>query len=373
MRKTRLKFFLTALLASVASLTGIFAIFAPLNAGANAILSTELPDLVEKVLPGVVNISSITIQRMSPNIHGMDDFFRFWGVPKEQPQTSLGSGFIISKDGYVITNNHVVEGADEVIVNLLDKKSYKARIIGKDPKLDLALLRIRQKDGSVPADLKPVTLGESDKVRIAEPVFAVGNPFGLQHTVTTGIISAKNRTIGLGPLDNFLQTDASINPGNSGGPLFNFKGEVIGINTSIFSRTGQSAGLGFSIPVNEAKSSLEDLKRYGRVPRPWLGILGQTVTPQLQAYYDLPSDKGVFVVNLVNRGPGDRSGLRQGDIIVAVEGTESGDNTAVERELYRKKPTDTVVLKVKRGGKTLNLDVKLDELPKLENLPQGVL
>lgn len=357
---------------SIAALTSFGALNVP-AANATAILSTELPDLVEKVLPGVVNISSITVQRMQPNMYGMDDFFRFWGVPKEQPQTSLGSGFIISKDGYVLTNNHVVEHADEVIVNLLDKKSYKARIIGKDPKLDLALLRIRQKDGTVPPDLKPVTLADSEKVRIAEPVFAVGNPFGLQHTVTTGIISAKNRTIGLGPLDNFLQTDASINPGNSGGPLFNFKGEVVGINTSIFSRTGQSAGLGFSIPVNEAKASLEDLKRYGRVPRPWLGILGQTVTPQLQAYYDLPSDSGVFVVNLVNRGPGDRGGLKQGDIIVGVGGNEAEDNNAVERELYRKKPTDKVALKIKRGGKTLNLDVKLDELPKLDNLPQGVL
>src|SRR4051794_6030539 len=176
------------------------------SAQAAPILSSELPDLVEKVLPGVVNVSSTTI--VNYRVFGMDDFLRFWGIPQEHKQSSLGSGFIFDKDGLVLTNNHVVEQADEVMVILQDKRQFKARIIGKDPRMDLALLQIRDEHKKVPSDLRPVPLGNSDIVRIAEAVFAVGNPFGLQHTVTMGIISAKNRTIGIGPFDNFLQTDA---------------------------------------------------------------------------------------------------------------------------------------------------------------------
>jgi len=210
-------------------------------------------------------------------------------------------------------------------------------------------------------------------VRIAESVFAVGNPFGLSHTVTTGIISAKNRTIGLGPYDNFLQTDASINPGNSGGPLFSMKGEVIGINTVIFSRTGQSGGLGFAIPSNEAKEILGDLKRFGRVPRAWLGILGQRLSPALAEYLELPFDEGVLVYNLVDGGPADRAGLRQGDVIVGLGGQTTMEPNDVERALSRRKPKDTIPLQVRRGKKQLNLEVKLQELPPLDNLPKGIL
>jgi serine protease Do len=216
-------------------------------------------------------------------------------------------------------------------------------------------------------------MSDATKIRIAEPVFAVGNPFGLGHTVTTGIVSAKNRTIGVGPLDNFIQTDASINPGNSGGPRFNFKGEVIGINTVIFSRVGQSAGIGFAIPINAAKDALDDLKKFGRVPRPWLGILGQPVNEAIQAYYHLPVDHGVILANLVNGGPSARAGLRVGDILTAVNGSDVKENSDVERELYKKKPTDTVAVRVLRKGKTVELKVKLAELPKLDRLPQGII
>jgi serine protease Do len=331
----------------------------------------SLPDLVEKVLPGVVNVSSVTVTNY--RVYGMDDFLRFWGIPQEQKQTSLGTGFLIDKDGYIITNHHVVAHSDEVIVTLMDKRQFRAKIIGKDQKLDLALIQIRDKERKVPDKLVPLEMGDSDPVRIAESVFAVGNPFGLQHTVTMGIISAKNRTIGLGPFDNFLQTDASINPGNSGGPLFSLKGEVIGINTVIYSRTGQSGGLGFAIPVNEAKKILPDLKRYGHVPRPWLGILGQRVTPQLELHYGLPTSKGTLVVNLVEGAPADRIGLRQGDIIVAVDGTEVEEPNDVERLLNKHRPKEKAKLKIRRGKKTLELDVKLEELPSLENLPQGII
>jgi serine protease Do len=330
-----------------------------------------LPDLVEKTLPGVVNISTTVITKTM--VYGMDEFMRFWGMPKERPQTSLGSGFLIDKDGFVLTNNHVVDQASEVIVTLLDKRQFKARIVGKDQKMDLALLQIRDDERKVPGNLQPVPLADSEKVRIAESVFAVGNPFGLQHTVTVGIISAKHRTVGQGPFDNFLQTDASINPGNSGGPLFNLSGEVIGINTMIFSKSGTSGGLGFAIPINAAKELLPDLKRYGRVPRPWLGVLGQPMSQQLQAYYRLGTDSGVLIFNLVQNGPADEAGLQQGDIVVEFDGAPVKEPNDLERAMAKRKPTDKATLKIMRGRKRLQLKVQLEELPKLEKLPQGIL
>jgi len=350
----------------------VFAISA--NVLASPLLSNEnLPDLVEKTLPGVVNISSTSVITYSDN--GMEAFSLFWGLPRErkQSQTSLGSGFIIDKDGYVFTNNHVVDQADEVIVTLYDKRQFKAKIIGKDEKLDLALLQIRDESRHVPQNLNYVPLGDSDKVRIAESVFAIGNPFGLQHTVTLGIISAKNRTIGAGPFDNFLQTDASINPGNSGGPLFNLKGEVVGINTMIYSQTQQSAGVGFAIPMDAAKNVIADLKRYGRVPRPWLGLVSERMSPQIAAYYHLGTNKGVLVYNLVDRAPADRAGLKRGDIIIGVDGGAVVEPYDVERALAKHKPTDETQLKIMRGRKTLTLPVQLKELPKLDQLPQGII
>jgi serine protease Do len=334
-------------------------------------ISDQLPDMVERVSPGVVNISSTTISHY--RVYGMDDFFRGWGIPQERKQTSLGSGFIIDNDGFILTNHHVVHQASEVMVTLLDKRQFRARIVGKDDKMDLALLQIRDTDGKVPSDLKPVSLGDSDSVRIAEAVVAVGNPFGLQNTVTRGIISAKNRTIGLGPYDNFLQTDAAINPGNSGGPLFNAKGEVIGINTAIRSETGQSSGLAFATLVNEAIRLLPDLKKYGRVPRPWLGILAERMTPQLAQHYRLATPKGVLIYNTVESGPADRSGLQQGDIITGIDGQEMDEPNDVERILAKHKPQDQVTVKFYRGSKTRELSLKLDELPRLENLPRGII
>jgi serine protease Do len=339
----------------------------------------SLPDLVEKILPGVVNISTTTIAKTQ--VFGMDEFMRLWGIPQERKQTSLGSGFIIDSDGYILTNNHVIEHAArdriEVMVTLLDKRQYRAKIIGTDEKTDIALLQIRElrsKSLSAPQNLTTVPFANSDQVRIGESVFAVGNPFGLQHTVTLGIISAKNRTIGQGPFDNFLQTDASINPGNSGGPLFNLNGEVVGINTVIFSRTGQSGGLGFAIPVNEAKHLIPDLKLYGHVRRPWLGILGERMTPQLEQYYELPSTPGVLVYNLVEGSPAERAGLQQGDIILAVGGTEVKDLYEVERALAKFKPTDSATLKVQRGRRKLELKIQLKALPfQLKDIPTNII
>lgn len=341
-------------------------------AWAQSASSAELPDLVEKILPGVVNISSTTV--VHQRIYGWDDWTDFWGIPRSRQQTSLGSGFIIDTDGYVITNNHVIEGATEVLATLHDKNTYQAEVVGRDPKTDLALLLLKTEEGKTPPNLRPVPLANSDAARIAEPVFAVGNPFGLQHTVTTGIISAKNRTIGLGPFDNFLQTDASINPGNSGGPLFNLKGQVVGINTVIYSRTGQSGGLGFAIPANEASWIVPDLKRYGRVPRPWLGILGEAISPGLQRYYGLPTRNGVLVYNLVQGGPADRKGIRQGDIIVSVNGKPTDEPVDVERVIGKLKPTEKATLEIQRGRKRIKVTIPLKELPpKLDQLPAGII
>ncbi len=348
--------------------------FAPTTAVAGVpTFGQELPDLVEKIRPGVVNVSSTMVEgRSGPT--GIEDFLRFWGIPQERKHTSLGSGFVIDEDGFVITNHHVIDGADEVTISFLDQRQLTARIVGRDPKLDLALLQVRDKSGKVPSGLKPAALGDSEKVRIAEPVVAIGNPFGLQHTVTMGIISAKNRTIGVGPLDNFIQTDASINPGNSGGPLFNLKGEVIGINTVIFSRTGQSGGLGFAIPINEAKAILGDLKKYGRVPRPWLGVLTEKVTPQLARYYGLKRESGVVIYNLVQEAPADLAGIKIGDIVFEVGGQKTDDPAELERQLIKRKPGETLSVQIQRGRAIRSLNIKLRELPaRVDRQFQGII
>lgn len=335
----------------------------------------DLPDRVEKILPGVVNISATTVVKQ--RVYGMDDFLQFWfyGAPSErQLPPTLGSGFLIDKAGFILTNNHVVENASDVLVTLHDKRQFHARVVGTDEKFDVALLQIADPKKGIPTELRPVDLGDSDSVRIAEPVLAIGNPFGLEQTVTMGIISARNRSVGAGPLDDYLQTDAAINPGNSGGPLFNLKGQVIGINTFIFSRTGQSGGLGFAIPINKAVALIPDLKKYGRVPRPWLGILGLRMTRQMRYYYDLPVERGVLIYNLVSRGPADRGGIAQGDIIVELNGKAVNDPQDLEKELARLKPDASVSLKIRRFEKTLTLKLRLSELPaRIDHLPKGII
>jgi serine protease Do len=342
------------------------------SAFAAPLAPASLPDIVEKILPSVVNISTVTALKRRTG--GWEEFSQFWGIPDERAQTSLGSGVIIDASGLVLTNSHVVAEADEVYVTLKDKRSFQAQIIGRDSKFDIALLQIRDKRRKVPSDLQFATLGNSDPLRIAEQVVAIGNPFGLQHTVTLGIISAKNRTIGVGPFDNYLQTDASINPGNSGGPLFNLKGEVIGINTLIYSRTGQSGGLGFAIPINEIIRILPDLKQFGRVPRGWLGVVGEQITPLLARYYSLPRDEGVILINLVRNGPADHIGLQQGDIIYAIGGEPVRETLDIERLFGKNKPGTLINLSVLRGKKEIKIQMKIEELPRrFQELPQGVI
>ena len=275
--------------------------------------------------PAVVNI------RTEKTIKGGGRVFNFFGQPfgnnnplnnffhpfmgqgpsQDYVQKSLGSGFIISKDGYIVTNNHVVDGADDIKVKLANEKEYHAKVIGRDPKTDLALIKINAHN------LIPLKIGSSDDLKVGNWVVAIGSPFGLEQTVTAGIVSAKGRIIGEGPYDDFIQTDASINPGNSGGPLLNMKGEVVGINTAII-KSGQ--GIGFAIPSDLAKGIVAQLKKTGKVTRGWMGVAIQDVTPQLAQYYGLKQNKGVLIAKVYKNNPAYKAGLKTGDIIISVNG-----------------------------------------------------
>ncbi|MGZ3658048.1 MAG: S1C family serine protease [Bdellovibrionota bacterium] len=344
------------------SLVILFWAAAPAIAGTLPPGSVNIPDLVEHVDKGVVNIQAVEIvhERMGNPL--MEDFFfQYYGVPRERirKQQSLGSGFVIDDSGYILTNHHVVANASEVEVFIDDDAhtKLKAKIIGTDAKNDVALLQV--KPGPY---LHPLKLGNSDPIRVGESVVAIGNPFGLSHTVTAGIISAKNRVIGQGPYDNFLQTDASINPGNSGGPLFNTEGDVIGINAAI-NAAGQ--GLGFAIPINQAKRLLPDLKKFGRVPRGWLGAL----------FVNLP--QGIFVEAVVIHSGAQKAGIRSGDRVIRVEGHKIEDTAEIEKALEGKRPGDTVTIEVQPDQallpRTKKLTVSLGEEPREQNLPQGLL
>jgi len=287
-------------------------------------------ELVKRVEMSVVNISAVkVIKREGLGIlpfqspFGREDpfkdfFEKFFGdrLPKEFKQKSLGSGFILDKDGFILTNNHVVEKTEEIEVTLSDGKVFTAEIVGRDPKTDLALIRIDSK-----SPLKPIPLGDSEKLQVGDWVVAIGSPFGLGNTVTAGIVSAKYRHIGAGAYDDFIQTDASINPGNSGGPLLNTAGEVVGINTAIFSQTGGNIGIGFAIPVNMAKKLVPQLKE-GKVVRGWLGVMIQQITPQLKEKLGLETDRGALVADVTEDGPADKAGIRRGDVIVSFDGKE---------------------------------------------------
>jgi serine protease Do len=332
-----------------------------------------LPDFVElaaRLKPTVVNISTaktIAPQKgfhRSPSPFGADPFEDFFNRFFEQmpqrsyKQKSLGSGFIISDDGYILTNNHVVAGADEIKVKLADGREFKGEVKGTDEKLDLALVKIVGKD-HFPVAL----LGDSDAIKVGEWVMAIGNPFGLEQTVTAGIISATGRVIGSGPYDDYLQTDASINPGNSGGPLFNVRGEVVGINTAIVAG-GQ--GIGFAIPVNMAKGIITQLKETGKVTRGWIGVAIQTVTPDLAQSFGLANEKGALVSEVVKDGPADKAGVKGGDIILEFDGTTIHEMTALPRMVAATPVGKKVGMKILRDGREMQLTVTVDRLKEKE-------
>ena len=323
-------------------------------------------ELAKGASPSVVNISTVKVVRgreRAPMPFGPDDpfkefFDRFFGdqLPKDFRQRSLGSGFIIDKDGLILTNNHVVEKTDEIKVKLADKREFKAEIIGRDPKTDLALIRIK-----ADTPLEPLPLGDSEKLDVGDWVVAIGNPFGLGHTVTAGIVSAKFRQLGTGSYDNFIQTDASINPGNSGGPLLNTMGEVVGINSAIFTQTGGSVGIGFAIPINMAKDLLPQLKK-GKVVRGWLGVLIQKITPELKDKLDLKDENGALVADVVSGGPAEKAGIQRGDVIVSFDGKEIDEMNELPFVVASTPVGKVVTVEVIRKGQKNALKVEVGEL-----------
>jgi serine protease Do len=314
---------------------------------------TDVSSLVEKVKGMVVNITvegrAQALQTDSP----LDFFFRNPGA-EPRKQRGLGSGFLVDAQGHVLTNAHVVEGAEVVKVKLADDRELDARVKGVDPKTDIALLEVQ---GA--RDLPFATLGSSEAIKVGEPVIAIGNPFGLGNTVTTGIVSAKGRAIGAGPYDDFIQTDASINPGNSGGPLFDSRGHVIGMNTAIVP-AGQ--GIGFAIPSDELKSVLRQLVATGHVERGRLGAQIQDVDEKRAKSLGLPSTRGAFVGEVEKGGPAERAGLKNGDVIVGVDSIDIPHAHDLPRTIAKNPPGTRVTLKVRRGGQELSLPVTLDKL-----------
>ena len=354
---------------------------APAGATAPAPLVTGLPDftvIAETLGRSVVNISTSAKveapkmqQRREPFGGGgggggggqvpedfWEPFERFFGPMPRQPHTerSLGSGFIISKDGIVLTNNHVIENADEIIVKLSDDSEHKATVIGRDPKTDIAVIKVDA------PDLTPVTLGNSEALRVGEWVVAIGNPFGLEHTVTAGIVSAKGRFIGQGSYDQFIQTDVAINPGNSGGPLINLRGEVVGINTAIFSRGGGNIGIGFAIPVNLAKELLPQLEEKGKVTRGWLGVLIQKVTRDIADTLGLDKARGALVADVMDDGPAKDAGIQVGDVIVEFDGHAVGESNELPFLVARTPVGKSVEVTVIRGDERKTLTVTIEEL-----------
>ncbi|MBI5605501.1 MAG: DegQ family serine endoprotease [Deltaproteobacteria bacterium] len=346
---------------------------AAVSAGATLTQPPMVPanfsDLAEKVRPGVVNLQVVKkIKNVGMGFHDFhgfpfgdkDPFGDFFGPPspgnppKGFAQRGVGSGFVISPDGYILTNNHVIEEADQIKVKLSNGQEYKGKVIGRDPKTDLALIKIEGATG-----LHSLKLGNSEEMKVGNWVVAVGSPFGLEQTVTAGIVSAKGRVIGSGPYDNFIQTDASINPGNSGGPLINLKGEVVGINTAIMA---QGQGIGFAIPINMAKEIAGQLKDKGRVTRGWLGVSIQEVTPELAKSFGLKENKGALIAQVGPDSPAEKAGLQQGDVILEFDSQPVADSKELPRIVAGTPVGKTVTVKLAREGKTMDRSLKVGEL-----------
>lgn len=324
--------------------------------------STAFSDIVKAVGPTVVYISTTkTIRRdVSPFSHSFDPFEDFFEQfrPKKWKERSLGSGVIVSSDGYIITNYHVVEKADEIKVTLYDKQDYKGKIIGSDPKTDIALIKIFAKD------LPAVKWGNSDNLQVGEFVLAFGNPYGFSHTVTMGIVSAVGRAnVGIADYEDLIQTDAAINPGNSGGPLVNIKGELIGINTAIFSRTGGYQGIGFAVPSNMAESVMKQLVKVGKVTRGWLGVTIQSITPDLAKEFGLKNGKGAVVNDILKGSPAEKAGLKRGDVILEVDGKTVNDAESLRNIVAQREIGSQITIKIIREGKPISLTAKVSELP----------
>ena len=333
-------------------------------------IPASFADLAEKLMPSVVNISTTqTIVTKNNPFPGFEfppgspfgDMFKEFGTPQERQSSALGSGFIIDENGIVITNNHVIQGADDIIVRVDGDKEFKAEVLGADPLSDIAVLKLDTKE-----KFKPVKFGDSDKARIGDWVIAIGNPFGLGGTVTSGIISARNRSIGLTRYEDYIQTDASINQGNSGGPLFNMDGDVIGINTAILGRSG-SIGIGFSIPSNSAKIVIDQLIKYGETKRGWLGVRIQNVTKEIAEAEKLDKPRGALVSSVSEGSPSDKGGIKAGDIILEFDGTEINEMRELPIIVARTEVGKTVKVKIWRNKKEIYKKITLGRLETSED------
>ena len=334
-----------------------------LSTKANPVGTNLIVEIAKKQNPAVVFITSkIKFQPAKGNGRQFAPPFKGGPfTPPPLPGNGTGTGFIIDHEGYILTNNHVVKGADTIKVTLQNEKEYEARLVGSDPKTDVALIKIVKKNGEH-ISFPFISMGNSEKVEVGEWVVAIGNPFGLSHTVTTGVVSAKGRNIGSGPYDEFIQTDAAINPGNSGGPLLNMDGDVIGINTAIFSGSGGNVGIGFALPINMAKAILGDLKEKGKVTRGWLGVMIQRITPELQESFKLKNASGALVSDLVPNGPADLGGMKRGDVITRFDGVEIASMETLPKQVASIKPGKSVKVEVIREGKSRILDIKIEPM-----------
>jgi len=311
--------------------------------------------LAEALKPAVVNVSMK--RGAQPTPEAVDPFFQqFFGRVPPRAQRGLGSGFVVNPDGYVVTNNHVVDGATEISVKLADGREFPGRVVGRDPRTDIALLKVEARG------LPTIHLGDSAALKVGEPVMAIGNPFGLEQTVTTGIVSATGRVIGEGPYDDFIQTDASINPGNSGGPLINGRGQVVGINTAIVSRSGGSVGIGFAIPVNLAKPVVSQLAAAGHVTRGWLGVGIQPLTADLAKSFKVTGTDGALVTSVSEGSPAAKAGLKQGDVIVEYDGRPVARAGDLPRAVAETPVGRAVSLKVVRDGAPVTLTATVGRL-----------
>ena len=336
-------------------------------------ITDSFADLVEDLVPGVVSIASKTIikndfeQQMPrfPEGSPFDEFFKDYferenpQSPSQRPMIGLGSGFILDESGIVVTNNHVIEGADEISIIMHDQTKFTAELLGRDPKSDLAVLKFDPQGKKIDS----LKWGDSDKARVGDWTIAIGNPLGLGGTVTAGIVSAISRDLGNGPYVKFIQTDASINRGNSGGPLFNINGEVIGINTAIISQTGGSIGLGFAIPVNSAKKIIQQLIDFGRTKRGWLGVQITSVTKEIAESLNLQNQKGAFISVLNPKGPAKSSGIQEGDVILKFNNNEVEKMSDLPRLVAESDVGSIAIVEIWRKDKIIKIKVKLGELP----------
>ena len=327
-------------------------------------------DLAEKLMPSVVNISTTqTVVTKSNPFPGFEfppgspfgDMFKDFGTPQEKQSSALGSGFIIDEKGIVVTNNHVIDGAEDIVVQVNGEKKFKAKVIGADPLSDIAVLQIETNEKFI-----PVNFGNSDKARIGDWVVAIGNPFGLGGTVTSGIISARNRSIGLSRYEDYIQTDASINQGNSGGPLFNMDGDVIGINTAILGRSG-NVGIGFAIPSNSAKQVIDQLIEFGETKRGWLGVRIQDVTKEIAEVENLGNPRGALVASVAENSPSEKAGVKSGDIILEFDGQAIQQMKELPMIVAKTKVGKSVKVKIWRNKKEITKTITLGRLETSED------